>query len=72
MSWRFHKNLAILVQFWALGHLEQIFFIQEASQTNGIHVLFTLSIQTPTQYQTMFTFGHNGIISMDANLGQMM
>ncbi len=71
-SWCFHKNLAILVQFWAPRHLKQVFFIQKASQTNGIHVPFTLGIQTPTQCQAMFTFGHNGTISMDANLGQMM
>jgi hypothetical protein len=43
-----------------------MFFIQKASQVNGIHVPFNLGIQTPTQCQTMLTFGHNGVISMDA------
>jgi hypothetical protein len=61
-----HKNPTISVQSWVLGHPKQIFFIQKTSQVNGIHVPVTLGIQTPTQCQTMLTFGHNGMISMDA------
>jgi hypothetical protein len=44
-------------------------FHSKASQVNGIHVPFTLSIHKPTQYQNMLTFGHNGAISMDVTFG---
>jgi hypothetical protein len=47
-------------------HPKQKKSTQNASQVNGIHVPFTLGIQTPTQCQAMLTFGHNGVISMDA------
>ncbi len=56
-----HKNLTISIQSWALGHHEQIFFIQEVGQVNGIHVPFTLGIQTPTKCQAMLTFGKNDL-----------
>jgi hypothetical protein len=61
-----HKNPTISIQSWARGHPKQIFVIQKANQVNGIHVPFTLGIQTPTQCQAMLTFGHSGAISMHA------
>ncbi len=64
-----HKNLAVLIQSWALEHPKQIFFIQEAGQVDGIHVPLTLSIHTTTQYENMLTFGHSGAISMDTTFG---
>ncbi len=33
---------------------------------NGIHAPFNLGIQTPAQCQIMLTFGHNGVIFMNA------
>jgi hypothetical protein len=36
---------------------------------NGIHVPFTIGIQTPMQLQAMFQFGHNKFIFMDAAFG---
>jgi hypothetical protein len=64
-----HKNSTISIQSWVLRHPKQVFFIQKASQANGIHVPFTFNIQTPTQCQAMLTFGHNGAISMDVTFG---
>jgi hypothetical protein len=47
--------------------LEDIFSFQElASKVNGIQVPFTIGIQMPIQCQSMFSCGHNGVISMDA------
>jgi hypothetical protein len=62
-----HKNLAISIQSWVFQHLEDIFSFQElASKVNGIQAPFTIGIQMPIQCQSMFSCGHNGVISMDA------
>jgi hypothetical protein len=63
-----HKNLAILAWSWALHHVENIFF-QEVGKIIGIQMPFTLGIQTLMQCQSMFAYGHNGVISMDATFG---
>jgi hypothetical protein len=36
---------------------------------NGIHVPFTIGIQTPTYLQAMLQFDHNKFIFMDATFG---
>jgi hypothetical protein len=36
---------------------------------NGIQVPFIIGIQTPTQCESMLSYGHNGAISMDATFG---
>jgi hypothetical protein len=46
-----------------------MFFILDASEANGIHVPFTIRIQTLMQLQAMFQFDHNGLIFMDATFG---
>jgi len=46
-----------------------VFYFQDASKDNGIHVPFTIGIQTPSQLQAMVSLGENGAISMDATFG---
>jgi phosphatidylserine decarboxylase len=46
-----------------------VFYFQDASEDNGIHVPFTIGIQTPSQLQAMVSLGDNGAISMDATFG---
>jgi hypothetical protein len=43
-----------------------VFYFQDASEDNGIHVPFTIGIQTPFQLQAMVSLGDNGAILMDA------
>jgi hypothetical protein len=43
-----------------------VFYFQDASEDNGIHVSLTIMIQTPSQLQAMVSLGDNGAISMDA------
>jgi hypothetical protein len=68
-SWCLHTNLAISIPFWAFKHLEDLFFFQDASVINGIQIPFTIGIQTPTQCESMLSYGHNAAISMDATFG---
>ncbi len=46
-----------------------MFYFQDASEDNGIHVPFTIGIQTPFQLQAMVSLGYNGAIAMDATFG---
>jgi hypothetical protein len=46
-----------------------VFYFQDVNENNGIHVPFTISIQTPSQLQAMVSLGDNGEISMDATFG---
>jgi hypothetical protein len=46
-----------------------VFFFQDVNEINEIQVPFTISIQTPTQCESMLSYGHNGVISMDATFG---
>jgi len=48
-SWRLHQNLAISFHTWAFSHPDDVFYFQNASEDNGIHVPFTIGIQTPSQ-----------------------
>jgi hypothetical protein len=68
-SWRLHKNLAISFHTWAFNHLDDVFYFQDVSEDNGIHVPFTIGIQTPFQSQAMVSLSGNGAISMDATFG---
>ncbi len=68
MNWRLHKNPAISLCTWAFCHPNYVFYFQNASENNGIHVPFTIGIQTPSQLQSMISLGDNGaIFSMDAS-----
>jgi hypothetical protein len=42
------------------------FIFQDVGEVNGIHIPSTISIQTPSQMQSMFSLNENGAISMDA------
>jgi hypothetical protein len=46
-----------------------VFYFQDASEDNGIHVPFTIGIQTSSQLQAMVSLGDNGAISMNATFG---
>ncbi len=67
MSWHLHKNPAISLCTWAFCHPNDVFYFHNASENNGIHVPFTIGIQTPFQLQAMVSLGDNGAISMDAS-----
>jgi hypothetical protein len=68
-SWRLHTNLVISIHSWAFQHPEDVFFLQNVGEMNGIRVPFTIGIQTPTQCESMSSYGHSGVISMDATFG---
>jgi hypothetical protein len=68
-SWCLHQNPAISLRTWAFSHLDYVFYFQDASEDNGIHVPFTIGIQTPFQLQAMVSLGDNRAISMDATFG---
>jgi hypothetical protein len=68
-SWHLHQNLAISLCTWAFSHPDNVFYFQDASEDNGIHVPFTIGIQTPFQSQAMVSLNDNGAISMDATFG---
>jgi hypothetical protein len=70
-KWHLHTNLVILIQSWALQHPEDVFFSQDVGEIIGIQIPFTIGIQTPTQCESMLSYGHNGAIFMDAHLAQM-
>ncbi len=44
-------------------------FLQDVDEINGTQVPFTIGIQTPTQCESMLSYGHNGAISMNATFG---
>jgi hypothetical protein len=46
-----------------------VLFSQDVGEINGTQVPFTIGIQTPTQCEFMVSYGHNGVISMDATFG---
>ncbi len=46
-----------------------MFYFQNASEDNGIHVPFIIKIQTLFQLQAMVSLGDNGTISMDVTFG---
>jgi hypothetical protein len=68
-SWRLHQNLAISLRTWAFNHPNDVFYFQDASEDNEIHVPFIIGIQTPSQLQAMVSLGDNGAISMHATFG---
>jgi hypothetical protein len=46
-----------------------VFFFQNVGEINSTQIPFTIGIQTPTQCESMLSYGHNGAISMDATFG---
>jgi hypothetical protein len=46
-----------------------VFFFQDVGEINKTQVPFTISIQTPTQCESMLSYGDNGAISIDATFG---
>jgi hypothetical protein len=43
-----------------------VLYFQDPNENNGIHVPFTIGMQTPSQSQAMVSLSDNGAISMDA------
>jgi len=68
-TWCSYTKPAISILSWALQHLEDVFFFQDVGEINGIPIQFTIGIETPTQCESMLSYGHNGAISMDATFG---
>jgi hypothetical protein len=68
-SWCLHENPTISIYTWAFTHQDDVFYFQDVSEVNGIHVPFTIGIQTPSQLQSMIPLGDNEAISMDATFG---
>jgi hypothetical protein len=48
-SCRLHKNPPICLCTWTFSHPNDVFYFQDASENNGIHVPFIIGIQTPFQ-----------------------
>jgi hypothetical protein len=61
----FYSKIWPFPSHMALNHPDDVCYFQDASEDNGIHVPFTIGIQTPFQLQTMVSSGDNGTISMD-------
>jgi hypothetical protein len=59
-SWCLHQNRVISFHIWAFNHLDDVFYFQNVSEDNGIHVPFTIGIQTPSQLQAMVSLGEWG------------
>jgi hypothetical protein len=51
---------------WAFNRPNELFYFQNASEDNGIHVPFTIGIQTPSQLEAVVSICDNGAILMDA------
>ncbi len=61
--------MAISIRSWVFQHLKDVFFFHNADEINRIQVPFAIGIQTPTQCESMLSYGHNGAISMDVIFG---
>jgi hypothetical protein len=46
-----------------------VFFFQVVGEINSTQIPCTIGIQTPTQCESMLSYGHNGAIFMDATFG---
>ncbi len=44
-----HKNPTISFHTWAFNNPNDVFYFQDVNEVNGIHVPFTIGIQTPSQ-----------------------
>jgi hypothetical protein len=47
-SWHLHQNPTIFFHTWAFSYPHDVFYFQNVSGDNGIHVPFTIGIQTPS------------------------
>jgi hypothetical protein len=65
-NWCLNKNPVISFCTRAFSHLNDVFYFQDASEDNGIHVPFTIWILNQSQLQVMVSLSDNGVISMDA------
>ncbi len=46
-----------------------MFFLQDVNEMNKTQVPLTIGIQTPTQCESMLSYGHNDAIYMDSTFG---
>jgi hypothetical protein len=58
-SWCLHKNSVISLHTWAFSHLDDVFYFQDASEDNEVHVPSTIGIQTSSQLQAMVSLCGN-------------
>jgi len=61
----FTQKFNISFHTWAFNHQDDVFYFQDENKDNGIHVPFTIKIQTPFQLQAIVSLSDNGAISMD-------
>jgi hypothetical protein len=57
------------IQTWAYIHFNNLFYFQNGDEVNAVQVPFNIGIQTLMQLQSMFSFSHNGAISLDVTFG---
>jgi len=62
-------DVYISIQSSTFEHPGDVFFFQDVGEINGTQVPFTIGIQTPTQCESMLSYGHNGVIFMYATFG---
>jgi hypothetical protein len=46
-----------------------VFYFEDIDEVNGIHITFTIGIQTPSQLQSIVSLSNNGAVLMDATFG---
>jgi hypothetical protein len=64
-GWHLHKNSTTPLHLFAFNHPNDVFYFQNASEINEIHVLFTIRIQILSQLQSMVSLCDNRVVSMD-------
>ncbi len=55
-NWCLHTNLTISIWSRALQHSDDVFLFQNVGEINETQVPFTISIQTPTQCESMLSY----------------
>jgi hypothetical protein len=43
-TWCLHTNPTLSIQSWVCAHFDDVFYFQDVSEVNGIHVPFTIGI----------------------------
>jgi hypothetical protein len=64
-----HNNPTVPIQSRVESHLDDIFYVEDIGEVNGIQVPFTIGIHALAQFQIVLQFGYNGAISMYVTFG---
>ncbi len=57
------------MRIWAFHNPDDVFYLQNLNEVNGIKVSFTIGNQTPSQVQSIVLIGDHGVVSMDTTFG---